>query len=569
MRRHGYLIFASGWLLTAAFTPLVRAEDNSLQNQYLRIYLEINSAENLERQNDFRGALADFKDCYARLLRIHNTDPNWESALVLSRMNDCRTKIGELADQASEQAEAPPTSGGGMASTPEESGANPSGEVPSDVPTLRARLSEVEQQLQDTRAKLQNSQLEVTALHAQLTAVNQQLTALKSQGTEDNQMGKLLSENKELTEKLTTARKEIASIKSPNPRSALSIIRAQLKNTQDQLDASQAANTALQQTTSTLRDQLDQAQSDLTTANQRLAVASPSTPEYDTLKRENEVMRDILTRELQEQAHRDMAKRLMQEEFDRLKITSSVLREQLDILGSPMTPPNSEQERALLDGLKTAGAQVAPVPAGPGSGFSASNAAPSSSPSTNVAGSTPSAATTNVVETPGTNSPTAVPPAAISGEVTSSATSAPGSNTMPSKTATTPSTNVPSASSIVAASTNPAPTTVTDVSIPVTPTTPAVVTPAMPPGTATNLAAATAPTTNAPDVGTNLASATPPATNAPDMSTNTAAATPPTSNAPDTSTNLASATAPSTNAPGSSTSNGGVDFSLCSGGHNE
>ena len=51
-------------------------------------------------------------------------------------------------------------------------------------------------------------------------------------------------------------------------------------------------------------------------------------PDYETLKRENEIMRGILTRELQEQAHRDMAKRLAQEEFDNLKLKSKVLQEQ-------------------------------------------------------------------------------------------------------------------------------------------------------------------------------------------------------------------------------------------------
>ena len=108
----------------------------------------------------------------------------------------------------------------------------------------------------------------------------------------------------------------------------------------------------MQTTTTTLKSQLEAAQTDLAAANQKLAAAGTSSPEYATLKRENEIMRDILTRELQEQAHRDMAKRLAQEEFDNLKLKSKVLQEQLDILGSPMTPPSNDQERALLASLK-------------------------------------------------------------------------------------------------------------------------------------------------------------------------------------------------------------------------
>ena len=115
----------------------------------------------------------------------------------------------------------------------------------------------------------------------------------------------------------------------------------QLKNLQDQYDASQEANTALQDTTTTLKQQLDQAQADLVAANQKLAALPAPPPEYQTLKHENEVMREILMREIHEQAHRDMAKRLAQEEFDNLKFKSKVLQEQLDILGSPMTPPTT------------------------------------------------------------------------------------------------------------------------------------------------------------------------------------------------------------------------------------
>ncbi|MGH9593151.1 MAG: hypothetical protein ACRD5L_08670, partial [Bryobacteraceae bacterium] len=351
--------------MAASLSPS-RAEDNTLQYQYLRIYLKINDADQLEKQGNYQAALADFKDCYTRLQKIHNSDPNWESALVIQRMNDCRSKIVDLSNRPLE-----PTPPGPTANP--ENGAVPSPTSSPDVATLQQKLIEVQQELQDTKAKLQNSQIEAATLRTQLDSVNQQLSALKGQQSEDNQVGRLLTQNQQLTEKLAAAQKEITSIKSPNPKSALSLLRVQLKNTQEKLDASEAANTALQETTTTLRQQLDDAQSDLRSANQRLASAPANGPEYETLKRENEVMREILTRELQEQAHRDMAKRLAQEEFDRLRITSKVLQEQLDILGSPMTPPTSDQERALLDSLKVA-TQVAPVPPETGNGFAASNA---------------------------------------------------------------------------------------------------------------------------------------------------------------------------------------------------
>ena len=408
-RRCSY--FASAWLLAAPIVATA-AEDNPLQYQYLKIYLQINTADQLEKQGNYAGALADFKDCYARLQKIHNRDPDWESALVIQRMNDCRSKIIELEsylaqNPAAAQPPAPPAGA-------------PSGTAPSvapaaattDVDALKQQLANTQQELSETKAKLQNTLLEETTLRTQLASVSDELKTLKaskgSEGSDTDQVGKLLTENKALTEKLTAAQKEIAAIKSPNPRSALSMLRAQLKNSQDQLAASEAANAGLQQTTATLTQQLNDAQADLRAANDKLASAPTNTPEYQTLKRENEVMREILTRELQEQAHRDMAKRLAQEEFDRLRITSKVLQEQLDILGSPMTPPSTDQERALLDSLRVPSAQVASVPTeGPGNSFAAGPGGPM--PGGN--GNSPGSAQNGNASTPTNNPvPAATPP---------------------------------------------------------------------------------------------------------------------------------------------------------------
>ncbi len=522
MRWRVPLIFASGWLLTASFSA-APAQENTHQSEYLKIYLKINDADQLERNGDFRGALADFKDCYARLQKIHNSDPNWESALVIHRMADCQAKIRELADKAAQQMGEPATN-------PEPAiNNNPTPSVAplsEDVAALKLRLGEVEQELQDTKAKLQNSQIEASTLRSQLDSVNQQLADLKNGQSEDEKMGKLLTQNKVLTDKLAAAQKEIATIKNPTGKTGLALMRSQLKNTQDKLDASEAANTALQQTTDTLRQQLDQAQSDLRSANQRLAAAPPSSPEYDTLKRENEVMREILTRELQEQAHRDMAKRLAQEEFDRMKITSRVLQEQLDILGSPMTPPTTDQERALLDSLKTPLAQVSPMPDS-GNGFSAT------APPTNAA---PAAITNS------DSSPTTPPPTTSDNGIPAPTNATPSAPSTPLETASTPTTttNAPDNS-------QPPVTVVTPPTTPPTSTTPDTVTPATAPDT--NMASNPTPPPSTP-------------TPVPDNSnTNSVATTPaPDTNTPPTNPSITATTnaettpaAPDTNTPPANT----------------
>ena len=66
------------------------------QSDYLDIYLKMNDAAKLEISGDDRGALAEFEECYTRLHKIHVDHPNWENALVTSRLNDCHTRIVTL-----------------------------------------------------------------------------------------------------------------------------------------------------------------------------------------------------------------------------------------------------------------------------------------------------------------------------------------------------------------------------------------------------------------------------------------------------------------------------------------
>jgi Flp pilus assembly protein TadD len=556
MRWRAYFVILAG-LVLVPFSLAPAEQTGTLQQRYLEIYLKINDAEHLEKQGDHRGALDDFKDCYAKLARIHNSDPNWETALVVHRLEDCKTKILELEPQAAAQplpaspapepAPAPTTgpaptatpSAGPQPSAPDYTGTTPAPATPEatgdseEVSSLKLQLQAVKQELEITKQNLRDSQAQLETYRTQLETVNAQLAAVKNQQSVDDRMGKLLSDNKALTDKLAATQKELESLKS-NPRSKVALAQAQLKNLQDQYDASQEANKALQDTTTTLKEQLDQAQADLVAANQKLAAAGTGSPEYETLKRENEIMRDILTRELQEQAHRDMAKRLAQEEFDNLKLKSKVLQEQLDILGSPMTPPTNDQERALLASLKVPPPDVTQPPSDNGFSAPAPGTTPAS-PDANattapaavpgVTSSTPDANTVAATPPPvTTNTVSATPPAVTSDSTTNEPpVSIVMNNTAPSGDTATPSSTTNAAPAVASApdpSTNSAPTAPANVTT-TTSTTPAVnetpsapdpnapIPPTTPPGQAS-------PVTNTVAAATAAASTTDPAsTNAP------------------------------------------------------
>jgi Flp pilus assembly protein TadD len=363
--------------------------------------------------------------------------------------------------------------------------------MPTDVASLQKRLQEVEIELEVTKENLKNSRIEVDTYRTQLDSVNLQLQALKNKQSVDDKMGRLLAENKALTDKLTTAQKQIDALKSPNSKSKVALMETQLKNLQDQFDESQASNKAYQSTITTLQQHLDQAQAELVADNQKLAAAGPSSPEYETIKRENEVMRGILTREIQEQAHRDMAKRLYQEEFDNLKIKSKVLQEQLDILASPMTPATTDEERALLASLKTPDPSLSTPPPPDGSGNTLSVA------STQTGTTSPTSTTPTTPDPSATGTTTPAAPTTTTTDTTTTSTTPP-TNPAPDTTGTTttppPATPMPDTVITPTPTTPPATTpTPTDTSTqatttpPTTPTMPAT-TPTTPPQAPTETA---------------------------------------------------------------------------------
>ena len=463
MRWRVYLICV--WaLIFASPAPLAHAQEASNQTTYLNIFLKYNESFNLEKQGDFRGALTGFQDCLKRLNKLHTSDPSWETALVLQRMADCKAQIADL--QTKVDALPPDTvpNAGRPTTTPSDQTPGTNGAPAlADTAALQAQLDAVKQELADTKEKLKNSLIETQTYRDQLATVNQQLDALKSQGSVDSQVGKLLSDNKALTDKLAEAQKQLDAVKSPQ---AMTLLRTKLKNSEDQLAAAQAANTALQQTTNTLKTQLDQAQTDLAAANQKLTTTPTSSPEYATIKHENEIMRGILTREIQEQSRRDGAKRLAQEEFDRLKIASKVLQEQLDILGSPMSPPANDEERMILASLKgpgmdlTSPGNVVTAPSNPTTtpspDMATTNAPPASVPTPSDTSTNPPPVTVVADNTSPTPPPTTSPdPSTVPAtSVDKPMDSVPGTNpTTPA--VTPPDTNMPPATPADNSSTTP------------------------------------------------------------------------------------------------------------------
>jgi hypothetical protein len=92
------MAFAIGGLMPNWADPSseIPGKEPTLQQRYLDLYLKIHEADQLEKKGDYQGALSRFKNIYTGLGTIHASNPDWETALVDQRLNDCRVRIVDL-----------------------------------------------------------------------------------------------------------------------------------------------------------------------------------------------------------------------------------------------------------------------------------------------------------------------------------------------------------------------------------------------------------------------------------------------------------------------------------------
>src|SRR6202045_379268 len=171
------------------------------------------------------------------------------------------------------------------------------------------------------------------------------LAHLKGLKDTEQRVDVLVAENSDLKQKLADAEKTVREISADKPKKEkeLADVRKQIGDLQQQLVASQKQNQTYEVTVAQLRSQLDEASKQLEQV--KLVGATPE--ETAKLTKENEMLRNIIVRERQEEARRDQAKKLMLAEFDKLQIKSETLTQQIQLLAQPVTRLTTD-ELALL-----------------------------------------------------------------------------------------------------------------------------------------------------------------------------------------------------------------------------
>src|SRR6266540_1751031 len=201
----------------------------------------------------------------------------------------------------------------------------------------QARVT-AEKQRDDTQAKFSEANNHIIALgHERDDALSQ----LKSAKESEQRFQSLVAEKNDLQQKLASAEEKVRKLSEGDPKTTekLAEMERQMAQLQQQLIETQNRNHYLAARAAELDVELEHAGTELQAAK----LAGANSEDSSQLARENELLRNIVVRERQEEARRDEAWKLVLAELDRLKVRSDLLNKQIEFLAQPVTRLSTEE----------------------------------------------------------------------------------------------------------------------------------------------------------------------------------------------------------------------------------
>jgi Flp pilus assembly protein TadD len=235
------------------------------------------------------------------------------------------------------------------AQTSRENSAREEQQLRSEIAHLKDAVATADEARVAAEKQRDVTQTKLVAASEQITALEQQrdeaLAQLRVVQAPEQGVQLLLAEKDDLRQKLANAEEKVRKLGESDPVNAKAFaeMNAQIAQLQAQLSESQKRNDYLTARAAELAVQLDEAGTEL----QVTKLSGANSEESAQLTRENELLRNIVVRERQEEARRDESRKLVVAELDKLKIRSETLNKQIEFLAQPVTKLNSE-ELALL-----------------------------------------------------------------------------------------------------------------------------------------------------------------------------------------------------------------------------
>ena len=193
-----------------------------------------------------------------------------------------------------------------------------------------------EKQRDETNAKLAEANRQINAVEQQR---DKAIAQLKAGSQTEQHPQALLGENGDLKLKLADLEENAPAKADSTSAEELVGVKQEVTQLQQQLAESQKGNQYLVARVAELWVQLDETGAQLQSAK----LTGKNSEETDRLMRENELLRNIVVREREEEARREEARKLMLADLDRLRIKSDSLNKEIELLAQPVTKLNSEE----------------------------------------------------------------------------------------------------------------------------------------------------------------------------------------------------------------------------------
>ena len=201
----------------------------------------------------------------------------------------------------------------------------------------QARVT-AEKQRDETQTELaEASNHLVTVEHERDEALSQ----LKSAKESEQRFQSLVAEKNDLQQKLAAAEEKVSKLSEADPKTGeqLAEMERQMAQLQEQLTETQNRNHYLAARAAELDVELERAGTELQAAK----LAGANTEDSSQLARENQLLRNIVVRERQEEARRAEVRKLVLAELDKLKVQSSLLNKEIEFLAQPVTKLTTEE----------------------------------------------------------------------------------------------------------------------------------------------------------------------------------------------------------------------------------
>jgi Flp pilus assembly protein TadD len=201
----------------------------------------------------------------------------------------------------------------------------------------QARVT-AEKQRDDTQTKFAEANNHIIALERER---DDALSQLKSAKESEQRLQSLVAEKNDLQQKLASAEEKVRKLSEGDPKTIekLAEMERQMAQLQQQLTETENRNHYLAARAAELDVELEHTSTELQAAK----LAGANSEDSSQLARENELLRNIVVRERQEEARRDEARKLVLAELDRLKVRSDLLNKEIEFLAQPVTKLTTEE----------------------------------------------------------------------------------------------------------------------------------------------------------------------------------------------------------------------------------